>query len=165
LEASQQFFFYRVGLLAPRPTPIPEDHASVFISPRGRVATHFSRLLLHAWVMVGLFLFPSHHTENYLYTYLWYIRLCVYGVNYTFNSLANIECLTESINLWILNSFKLLYFLTNEIDLLKLYAYKIFDCFTTARNSSKRNCEETTDASVMTSVVDTGMLQRNNYLK
>jgi hypothetical protein len=39
LEASQQFSFYRVGLLAPWPTPIPEDQASVFISPRGRVAT------------------------------------------------------------------------------------------------------------------------------
>jgi hypothetical protein len=37
-------------LVAPRPTPIPEDQASVFISPRGRVATHFSRLLRHAWV-------------------------------------------------------------------------------------------------------------------
>jgi hypothetical protein len=49
-------------LLAPRPTPIPEDQASVFISPRGRVATHFSRLLRHAWVTVGLFLFPAHHT-------------------------------------------------------------------------------------------------------
>jgi hypothetical protein len=56
------FFFYRVGLLAPRPTPIPEDQASVFISPRGRVATHFSRLLRPAWVTVGLFLFPGHHT-------------------------------------------------------------------------------------------------------
>jgi hypothetical protein len=56
--------FYRVGLLAPRPTPIPDDHASVFISPRGRVATHFSRLLRHAWVTVGLFLFPGHHTGN-----------------------------------------------------------------------------------------------------
>jgi hypothetical protein len=33
-------------LLAPRPTPILEDHASVFISPRDRVATHFS---LIAW--------------------------------------------------------------------------------------------------------------------
>jgi hypothetical protein len=44
------FLFYRVGLLALRPTPIPEDQASVFISPRGRVATHFSRLLRHAWV-------------------------------------------------------------------------------------------------------------------
>jgi hypothetical protein len=55
---------YRVGLLAPRPTSISEDQASVFISPRGRVVTHFSRLLRHAWVTVGLFLFPGHHTGN-----------------------------------------------------------------------------------------------------
>jgi hypothetical protein len=70
LEASQQFPFYRVGLLAPRPIPIPEGQASVFISPRGRVATHFSRLLRHAWVTLGLFLFPGHHTgkESYLVT-------------------------------------------------------------------------------------------------
>jgi hypothetical protein len=62
------FFFYRVGLLAPRPTPILEDQAPVFISPRGRVSqlyprargTHFSRLLRHAWVTVGLFLFLFH---------------------------------------------------------------------------------------------------------
>jgi hypothetical protein len=26
------------------------------------VATHFSRLLRHAWVTVGLFLFPGHQT-------------------------------------------------------------------------------------------------------
>jgi hypothetical protein len=26
------------------------------------VATHFSRLLRHAWFTVGLFLFPGHHT-------------------------------------------------------------------------------------------------------
>jgi hypothetical protein len=26
------------------------------------VANHFSRLLRHAWVTVGLFLFPGHHT-------------------------------------------------------------------------------------------------------
>jgi hypothetical protein len=38
LEASQHFRFYRVELLAPRPTPTMEDQASVFISPRGRVA-------------------------------------------------------------------------------------------------------------------------------
>jgi hypothetical protein len=62
LEASQQFLFYRVGLLAPRPTPILKDQASVFISPRGRAATHFSHLLRHALVTVGLFLFPGHHT-------------------------------------------------------------------------------------------------------
>jgi hypothetical protein len=49
-------------LLAPRPTPILEDQASVFISHRGNVATHFSRLLRHAWITVGLFLFPGHHT-------------------------------------------------------------------------------------------------------
>jgi hypothetical protein len=56
-------------LLAPRPTPTLEDQVSVFISPRGRVAqlylqapgTHFSRLLRHAWVTVGLFLFPGRH--------------------------------------------------------------------------------------------------------
>jgi hypothetical protein len=65
LEASQQFSFCRVGLLAPRPTLIPEGQASVFISPRGRVATHFSRLLRHAWVTVGLFLFPGHHTGSF----------------------------------------------------------------------------------------------------
>jgi hypothetical protein len=53
LEASQQFCFYRVGLVALRQTPIPEDQASVFISPR------------HAWVTVGLFLFPGHHTGTY----------------------------------------------------------------------------------------------------
>jgi hypothetical protein len=62
MEASQQFSFYRVELLAPRPTPITEDQASVFISPRGKVATHFSRLLRQAWVTVGLFVFPGHHT-------------------------------------------------------------------------------------------------------
>jgi hypothetical protein len=48
------FLFYRVRLLAPRPTPTPEDRTSVFISPRGRVATHFSRLLRHAWVTLPL---------------------------------------------------------------------------------------------------------------
>jgi hypothetical protein len=64
------FLFYRGGLLAPRPTSNLKDQASVIISPRGRVAqlypqtpgTHFSRLLRHAWVTVGLFLFPGHHT-------------------------------------------------------------------------------------------------------
>jgi hypothetical protein len=39
------FLFYRVGLLALRLTPNLENQASIFISPRGRVATHFSRLL------------------------------------------------------------------------------------------------------------------------
>jgi hypothetical protein len=67
--------FYRLALLAPRPTPPLEDQASVFISPRGRLAhvypppqapgTHVSRLLRHAWVTVGLFLFPGQHTGNH----------------------------------------------------------------------------------------------------
>jgi hypothetical protein len=56
------FFFLQDRVVSPTPNPIPEDQASVFISPRGRVATHFSRLLRHAWVTVGLFLFPGHHT-------------------------------------------------------------------------------------------------------
>jgi len=54
-------------LLAPRPTSIPEDQAFVFISHRGKVATHFSHLLQHAWVTVGLFLLPSHHRRTWLY--------------------------------------------------------------------------------------------------
>jgi hypothetical protein len=50
LEASQQFSFLQGRVVSPTPNPIPEDQASVFISPRGRVATHFSRLLRHAWL-------------------------------------------------------------------------------------------------------------------
>jgi hypothetical protein len=62
LEASQQFSFLQGRVVSPTPNPHPGDQGSVFISPRGRVATHFSRLLRHAWVTVGLFLFPGHHT-------------------------------------------------------------------------------------------------------
>jgi hypothetical protein len=69
------FLFYRVGLLVPRPIPIPEDQDSVFISPRDRVATQFSRLLRHAWVTVRLFLFAGHHTGN-LYIYSPSYSLC-----------------------------------------------------------------------------------------
>jgi hypothetical protein len=40
------------------------------------VATHFIRLLRHAWVTVGLFLFPGHHTGKYVYyqNQIFYIR-------------------------------------------------------------------------------------------
>jgi hypothetical protein len=56
----------------PRPTPNMEDQASVFVTPGDRVTqlypqalgTHFSRLLRHAWVTVGLFLSSGHHTER-----------------------------------------------------------------------------------------------------
>jgi hypothetical protein len=64
LEASQQFSFLQGRVVSPSPNPIPEDESSVFISPRVRMATHFSRLLRHAWFTVGLFLFPSHHTGS-----------------------------------------------------------------------------------------------------
>jgi hypothetical protein len=30
------------------------------------VATHFSHLLRYAWVTVGLFLFPGHHSQAIL---------------------------------------------------------------------------------------------------
>jgi hypothetical protein len=42
------------------------------------LGTHFSRLLRHAWVTVGLFLFPDHHTgryynkSDYYYYYYYY---------------------------------------------------------------------------------------------
>jgi hypothetical protein len=68
------------GLLVQRPTPNLEDQASVFMTPGDRVAqlypraagTHFSRLLRHAWVTVGLFFNPGHHTgqtQSLLTTY------------------------------------------------------------------------------------------------
>jgi hypothetical protein len=44
LEASQQFYFYKVGFLAPRPTPTLEVQASVFISPSDRVAQLYPRV-------------------------------------------------------------------------------------------------------------------------
>jgi hypothetical protein len=61
-----------MGLLAPCPTPNLEGQASVCMTPGDRVAqlypqapgTHFSRLLRHAWVTVGLFLFPATTREE-----------------------------------------------------------------------------------------------------
>jgi hypothetical protein len=61
----------RDGVVSPCPTPNLEGQASVFITPGDRVAqlypqapgTHFSRLLRHAWVAVGLFLFPATTRE------------------------------------------------------------------------------------------------------
>jgi hypothetical protein len=59
-----------LNCLVQRPTPNLEDQASVFMTPGDRVAqlypqalgTHFSRLLRHSWVTVGLFFNPGHHT-------------------------------------------------------------------------------------------------------
>jgi hypothetical protein len=62
--------FYRAALLVQRPTPNLEDQSSVFMTLRDRVAqlypqalgSHFSRLMRHSWVTVGLFFNPGHHT-------------------------------------------------------------------------------------------------------
>jgi hypothetical protein len=64
LEASQQISFLQCRIVSPKPNPHPGEPGFCIISPRGRVATHFSRLLRHAWVTVGLFLFPGHHTGS-----------------------------------------------------------------------------------------------------
>jgi hypothetical protein len=64
LEASQQFSFLQGRVVSPTPNPQPGGPGLCICIPRGRVATHFSRLLRHAWVTVGLFLFPGHHTWN-----------------------------------------------------------------------------------------------------
>jgi hypothetical protein len=64
------YSFYGAGLLVQRPTPNLEDQVSVFMTPGDRMAqlypqalgTHFSRLLRHAWVTVGPFFNPGHHT-------------------------------------------------------------------------------------------------------
>ena len=53
------------------------DQASVFISPGDRVVqlylwtlgTHFSRILRHAWTMLGLFLFPATTRE--------FVHICI----------------------------------------------------------------------------------------
>jgi hypothetical protein len=50
--------------------------ASIFMTPGDRVAqlypqalgTHFSYLLQHVWVTVGLFFNPGHHTGEFVYT-------------------------------------------------------------------------------------------------
>jgi hypothetical protein len=67
-------YFYGAGLLVQRPTPNLEDQISVFMTPGDRVTqlypqtlgTHFSRLLRYAWVTVGLFFNPKHHTGTFL---------------------------------------------------------------------------------------------------
>jgi hypothetical protein len=56
------FLFYRIGLLAPRPTPIPEDQASVlFISPEAG----WLPILVASYDTHGLFLRPLYFTAVY----------------------------------------------------------------------------------------------------
>jgi hypothetical protein len=61
--------FLQGWIVSPAPNPQPGRPASVFMTPGDRVVqlypqalgTHFSRLLRHAWVTVGLFFNPAHH--------------------------------------------------------------------------------------------------------
>jgi hypothetical protein len=62
--------FLQGWIVSPAPNPHPGDQASVFMTPGDRVVqlypqtlgTQFSRLLRYAWVTVGLFFNPGHHT-------------------------------------------------------------------------------------------------------
>jgi hypothetical protein len=76
LEASQQFSFSQVRVVRPTPNPHPGGPGLCIYIPRGRMATHFSRLLRHAWVTVGLFLFSGHHTGNINISYSKNARSC-----------------------------------------------------------------------------------------
>jgi hypothetical protein len=60
----------RGWIVSPAPNPNLKDQVPVFMTSGDRVAqlypqalcTHFSRLLRHAWVTVGLLFNLSHHT-------------------------------------------------------------------------------------------------------
>jgi hypothetical protein len=62
--------FLQGWIVSPAPNPQPGGPGLVFMTSRDRVAqlypqalgTHFSRLLQQAWVTVGLFFNPGHHT-------------------------------------------------------------------------------------------------------
>jgi hypothetical protein len=62
--------FLRGWIVSPAPNPQPGVPGLCVYDPRDRVSqlypqalgTHFSRLLRHAWVTVGLFFNPGHHT-------------------------------------------------------------------------------------------------------
>jgi hypothetical protein len=59
---SQNINFFYDNTLSPNPQTRGPVHRTCIYKPRGRVA-HFSRLLRHAWVTLGLFLFPATTRE------------------------------------------------------------------------------------------------------
>jgi hypothetical protein len=78
--------FTALDCLSSSQPPNLEDQVSVIMTPWDRVAqlypqalgTHFSRLLRHAWVIVGLFFNPGHHTElnfKYLPLNIFHVKL------------------------------------------------------------------------------------------
>jgi len=67
VEASQQFSFLEDRVFIPTSNPISLDQVSVFISPRGRVAT----LLLHIFIVLffcpSLIPFPSSSSSFHIF--------------------------------------------------------------------------------------------------
>jgi hypothetical protein len=67
-----KIFFLRGWIVSPEPNPQPGGPGLRIYDPGDRVAQlyaqelgiHFSHLLRHAWVTVGLFFNPGHHTDN-----------------------------------------------------------------------------------------------------
>jgi hypothetical protein len=64
--------FLQGWIVGPAPNPQPGGPGLRIYDPGDRVAqlypqalgTHFNCLLRHAWVTVGLFFNPGHHTDN-----------------------------------------------------------------------------------------------------
>jgi hypothetical protein len=64
--------FLQGWIVSPAPNPQPGGPSLRICDPRDRMpqlypqalGTHFSRLLRHAWVTVGLFFNPRHRTGN-----------------------------------------------------------------------------------------------------
>jgi hypothetical protein len=65
--------FVQGWIVSPAPNPQPGGPGLRIYDPRRQgdpaippqaLGTHFSRLLRHAWVTVGLFFNPGHHTGN-----------------------------------------------------------------------------------------------------
>jgi hypothetical protein len=73
LEVPQQFSFLQGRVVSPTPNPHPGGSGLCIYIPQREggpvisLDTHFIRLLRHAWVTVGLFLFSSHHTGKQIY--------------------------------------------------------------------------------------------------
>jgi hypothetical protein len=54
LEASLQFSFLQDRIVSPTPNPHPGGPGLCIYIPPETVATHFSRLLRHAWVIIRM---------------------------------------------------------------------------------------------------------------
>jgi hypothetical protein len=90
---SWQQDFYSMGLSTPRPTPSLGDqvtpvHRMTQLYPQA-LGTHFSRLLRHAWAMLGQFLSSGHYIETkILYAFI-FSRI----INYFLCLLMGLICL------------------------------------------------------------------------